>query len=149
MAAESGGGLMTAYFSQLGLARSTNQRVADFWKNAFVPSTAPGLECAVLLAMGQINSDAWKSVWHQGTKAANSAALARLETLEAALRIEASDAGEGRARAYAVLEEAAKVREKLASAKRTGILMYVGLLVFLLGFLGCAGIVTLVLERVL
>lgn len=48
-----------------------------------------------------------------------------------------------------MLEEASKVREKIASAKRTGTLMYVGFLVFLLGFLGCAGIVTQVLERVL
>ncbi|MEE2828904.1 MAG: hypothetical protein VX498_06935 [Myxococcota bacterium] len=144
ISSESPGGLGTAYFSQLGLARAANQKVADFWKNAFIPSTLPGLERATLLAIGQIQTDAWKSVWHQGTKAANTAALARLDALGAALRIQAVGAGEGRARALATLEEASRAKEKLTRAKRMGILMYVGLLALLLGFFACAGFFALV-----
>jgi hypothetical protein len=128
MAAESGGGgLATAYFSQLGLAKGANQKVAEFWKNAFIPATLPGLERATLLAMSQLQTDAWKAMWHPGTKAANGAALARLNALGAALRIEVASGREGNARARAVLGEADAARERLAAAKRKGMIQYAAL----------------------
>jgi hypothetical protein len=128
MAAESGGGgLATAYFSQLGLAKGANQKVAEFWKNAFIPATLPGLERATLLAMSQLQTDAWKAMWHPGTKAANGAALARLNALGAALRIEIASGSEGSARARAVLGEADAARERLAAAKRKGMIQYAAL----------------------
>ena len=141
-AAGGGDGLTTAYFSQLGLAKGTNQKVAEFWKNAFVPATLPGMERATLLAISQLQADPWKAMWHPGTKAANGAALSRLEALCAGLRIEVASGTESSTRARAVLGEADAARERITAAKRKGMIQYAALVGGMLALLAImAGVV--------
>ena len=118
---------------------------ARFWRNAFVPRTMPGMQQAVVMSLGMLTVDAWRSMWDPAVKATNDAVVARLEALSTALRLMGVEDATAKRQSEVLRQEIDDAVDRLSSAKRMGCLLYVVALGGGLGFLGVMALVVALL----
>jgi hypothetical protein len=129
------------------MGQGSEARIATFWKNAFIPRTLEAQSQAIVQVLSLITvpegfQETYTSTFMPSARKAESIYFDRAEAILTAMRIQHAGDAEAAPKIAVLEREVQKERDKLKSARKKGIIIYVGLLIGGLAILGIMALFT-------